>query len=372
MPDFLTGLRMYQSVKVEAIAAIQDSMVAGRAYEAERQSLPVLTLLASFTWYTKLLFSTASHLDRRDMPFFDALCGFVAYHQHPFDTGQAVFSMAHLWPRPNRCPAVDDSVSMDMRTILRHFSVPSEQVLRNIVTARAPGYRPKTGRQAGPVGELDDLLEGVQGPLLPLSNVLERRGILPPITRSIGCLNNLSADEVVEKLFLATGRVLWHRLPVVKGSTGELANLSPGHNALDVRDTWGMEKFRVLNVGNILRYFLRSTVEELPKRNTHSVWKRQFEACFGTVTDGAWTPVPEEDWMAKQPPHKSWLAVMSKQTAVHQLVMYNLLSRKFDTLAAFPKIDRRKGWGRTRGDSSIILIYNPQKISLGASSGYSL
>jgi len=349
-------------------------MVDQGRFEAERQSLRVLTLLALFGWFTKLLFSRANPLDSRDAPYFDALCGYLTHRFDSYASGQAVFSMANLWGAGERCPSVSDTVAFSMPMLLRHFSLPNEQSLMNLVAARDRAYKQGgTGRSKQMAPGLEWLLRGRDGPQLQTTSKLEEDGIPALFTDSISCLKDLTADQVIESLFLGLGRAFWERLPYRQLPGGEeKPNLAYAHKADIVRKTWGVEKFRGGSVRAIRQYFAacEPAIEaEQSSRQPAQKWLETFEKLFGSWKE-RWFSVPKKHFITKLGYYSHWKAAMESQPPAFQYLMYRLMHAKFDTLRAFPGVDASRGWQRARSSNNIKLVVNPQVQEVTAASGY--
>jgi hypothetical protein len=351
-------------------------MVNEGRFEAERQNLRVLTLLALFGWFTKLLFSRANPLDSRDAPYFDALCGYLAHRVDPYASGQVVFTMTNMWPAGERCPAVNDTVAFSMAALLRHFSLPNQQVLMNLVAARDRAHKQGgTGRSKQMAPGLDWLLRGRDGPLLHTTSKLEEDGIPVLFRDSISCLKDLTADQVVESIFLGLGRAFWERLPYRQISEGvEKPNLASVHSADAVKGTWGVEKFRVASVRTIRQYFAvceSAKDAEQTTRQPAQKWLETFEKLFGSWED-RWVPVPKKHFITKLGYYSHWKSALEAQPPLFQYSMYELMRAKFDTLHAFPGVDANKGWQRMRLSNAIRLVVNPQVKGLTGAAGYAI
>ena len=351
-------------------------MVNQGRFEAERQNVRVLTLLALFGWFTKLLFSRANPLDSRDAPYFDALCGYLTHRLDPYASGQTVFSMADLWPVGGRCSAVSDTVAFSMPTLLRHFSLPNEQVLMNLVAARDRAYKQGgTGRSKQMAPALEWLLRGRDGPRLQTTSKLEEDGIPILFADSISCLTDLTADQVVESIFLGLGRAFWERLPYRQMPGGdEKPNIASIYDAKVVKETWGVEKFRVESVRAIRQYFAacEPAIEaEQATRQPARKWLETFEKLFGSW-EGRWIPVPKKHFITKLGYYSHWKAAMESQPPLSQYSMYRLMRAKFDTLHAFPGVDVGRGWQRARTSNNVKLVVNPQLQELTREAGYAI
>jgi hypothetical protein len=351
-------------------------MVNEGRFEAERQNLRVLTLLALFGWFTKLLFSRANPLDSRDAPYFDALCGYLTHKVDPYASGQTVFSMANLWPAGERCPAVSDTVAFSIPFLLRHFSLPNEQVLMNLVAARDRAYKQGgTGRSKQMAPSLEWLLRGRDGPQLPTTSKLQEDGIPILFTDSISSLKDLTADQVVESIFLGLGRAFWERLPYRQIPGGnDKPNLASVHNADVVKNTWGVEKFRVASVRAIRQYFAACEPAMEAEKAAHDParkWRETFEKLFG-LWDERWVPVTKRHFITKLGYYSHWNTAMESQPPLFQYSMYRLMRAKFDTLYAFPGVDVNRGWQRERSTHRIKLVVNPQVKEPTGEAGYAV
>jgi hypothetical protein len=244
----------------------------------------------------------------------------------------------------------------------------------NLVAARDRAYKQGgTGRSKQMAPSLEWLLRERDGPLLPVTNKLEADGIPTLFTDSISCLKDMTADNVVESIFLGLGRAFWERLPYRNMPGGEdKPNLAYGHDAAVVKKKWGVEKFRVESVLTIRQYFAAcepSIEAERATGHPAQKWLQTFEKLFGSW-EQRWFPVPKKNFITKLGYYSYWRSAMESQPPTFQYSLYRLMRSKFDTLHAFPGVDISRGWQRARQTHQIKLVVNPRVQEITEAAGY--
>jgi len=344
-------------------------VIASKAHTAARQTHGPLTLLAAFGWYLKLLFSRVSHLNKEDRKYFNAICGLDTHGVNPYITGQVVFTMASLWPRDRRCPTVNSSVELSMNDIMALFKVSSSTVLSNLVSGRDRSYRPGgPARIAFP--DIEWLLRRVPRQSNPIRAYLSQEyDIENPFHDPEDILHGLSADGVVEAIFVAMARSVWNKIPYTRRDSRDVPNLAPTIDAAEVRETWGVEKFRQ-TVERQKKWFKGCRLAE---KNLETLWNTAFSGLFGVIESGQWLPLDSKHGITKLGYYSKWqsfmLAIQGK--AVQQTATYRLMKSKFDTLLGFPELKKTARWKTTRvSDLYHVWIISNPNVCNGRMAGY--
>jgi hypothetical protein len=363
----------YQSLKIQAIYIIHTAMVSKDRDLVARQNLRVLTLLALMGWFTKVLFSRVNPMDSRDAPYFDALNGYRILHKDPYEHGQLLFTMSNMWITDGaHCPSVAEAVGFDMRLILKHFNIANQLILSNLIAGRDRGFK-QVGSLRNTTGppSLGWLLSELPMQSAPLNNALHNQGFVLPFPNCATLLNNKTADEVTETLFVCMTRAIWNKIPCFRKDGNDSSSLSTLVDADQVATFWGVDQLRPPStVHGIRRYFVSCSIVD---KKIQERWLSVFCQLFGTLPQGGvWTGPPKSSYMRKLGYYIHWENFILSLSSNAQFLVYRLMKGKFDTLTAFPALHTSRGWKvEGKGDKKILsIIPNPNIQGLSETSGY--
>jgi hypothetical protein len=371
----IASIRRFQALKINAMEIIHRVMTERNAHEAARQTLGPLSLLATFSWYLKPLFSSATPLNTEDRKYFHAICGLEDNLIDPYISGQIVFTMANLWSQENECPSLNSAVHFSSQEIIRYFKATDQQVLANLVSGRDRSYRPSQSSKETTPG-IEWLLLQAPLPSRPLRIHLHPKWPKKPVFTDLDKnLCGLTDDELVEAIFVAMARAVWHRIPSHRINNHDVPNLV-GCDQKVVRETWGVEQFR--KKATSLQWSFKKSLIVLPgNRSSDKAWDLTFNRLFGECSD-AWEAGNPNQGIQKLGYFPKWKFLMEARAHIKPLqkAIYSLMKNKFNSLLAFPQMNKNGRWKTTGegGNTSVNIMVNPVNTTLSAavltSAGY--
>lgn len=329
------------------------------AFRVARELPGPLSLVAVLHWYIKALFSRVSHLNSDDRQFFQAIVGEKGA-RNPYRTGQIVVTMARLWCPDSRCPAIYESTSFSLASLLRYFKLSKAQELSNLISGRAKNYQAVAARLPNP--DIQYLSQDIDLRSEDIEPQLKR--FAPPNVNDWALSNssedplyNLTLDEVVEAIFVLMTRNIWYRMPSQRQGGKDVANVAVGINIEDVRRTWGVREFR-LTYGALSRTF--RSVSPVPMAKRQEVWTKSFTILFGSLQPD-WTADAGKN-LQKLVYFQRWSHLMGSGNLRAQTKIFSLMNGKFNSLLCFPQLKSNGDWHTKkdgRGVHEPILIPHP-------------